>query len=1185
MSYRKNLWRGLSTCAASLLAVSLVADSLADSYRTDIDKFLGTRSSMLVTENTEGEDLYPYKSDYSSTTELLDSIEDLGGRMSGEGTVLLKNENHALPLSREETQKISLLGFSSYYPIQGGDMGSSLSINVGTDADTVDFVQALEIKGFAINGKLQELYKGLESSFKTEIDMWGNIREYYHITAPAVDGVFSSKEPSQEVMRRADASWKNSMDDYNVMLVTLARSSAENGAYLPGEQGVDPSQNLNQTDPLGLSDDERGLIQAAVGAKETNGGKVVVLLNNANAMEIEEIKKNAGVDAILEIGLPGGYGFYGVADVLSGEANPSGHLADTYAVKNANSPAAQNFGDFAWTNPDPSTRTNSFEVEAESIYTGYKYYETRYADVMLGQGNAASKAGSSTGGAWDYDSEVSYPFGYGLSYTTFEQELGDVEVDLDAKTVTAEVTVTNTGDAAGKDVVQFYTSVPYTEYDKKHLVEKSAIQLLDYEKTGLIEPGKCETVTITADAQDMASWDSTCENETGTTGNWILDDGTYYFTVGNGTHEAVNNVLAAQGVSVDGDKENVRTWDLEAFDKEAFAVTLNGTPVENQLEDADLNFYMPDTVTYLTRNDWEGTWPKTYQNLTATDEMLDIMDNDIREITAQGDPDSVVFGADKGMTLAELQGVTDIEDERWGRLIDQVELEEALIRTAFGGTSTKIMESIVSPEVIQNDGPNGFHSYPLGQYANKDASTGDPCAVDPDDPNLDYKMGVMGNGTILGQTFSKTLMEEWGKVIGNYSLWANTTILWGAGTNLHRVPYNARNHEYFSEDAVLTAGQASAFIAAGQDYGTIIAPKHLAFNDTEINRTGIAEFMTEQAARENELRGMQDCIEEAGALGVMSSYNRVGCTQSNAHEGLILNIFHKEWGFKGLLSEDFIQDPNYTVLKEAVHNGVTMSCNTGENNIEAVAAKWPYWTVENVSQDETLLRDLKQAMLYQNYALANSNAMDGISAGTYIEKVRTWYDNLILGLMVGFGILTVLCAAKCLLWNEKERAAGKGNDKKDEKRKIGKGFILTALTMIVTGVSLFLYLQNCKTDYFANMGVNTAVVFCLACAAVLEALMLALSMKLGENVYLNIIPAFCGGLTAVAAIQFIGSRITGAASIMTFERNAENMADLGNAAAAAAWCVAALLLAMISSFFKVVKADDKLRKKKEEKYE
>ena len=278
----------------------------------------------------------------------------------------------------------------------------------------------------------------------------------------------------------------------------------------------------------------------------------------------------------------------------------------------------------------------------------------------------------------------------------------------------------------------------------------------------------------------------------------------------------------------------------------------------------------------------------------------------------------------------------------------------------------------------------------------------------------------MGNGTILGQTFSKQLMEEWGKAVGNYSLWANTAIFWGAGTNLHRVPYNARNHEYFSEDAVLTAGQASTFIAAGQEYGTIIAPKHLACNDTEINRTGIAEFMTEQAARENELRGTQDCIEEAGALGVMSTYNRIGCTQSNAHEGLILNILHKEWGFKGLMSEDFIQDPNYTVLKEAVHNGVTMTCNTGDDNMEAVAAKWPYWTVENVSQDETLLRDLKQVMLYQNYALANSNAMDGMSTGTHIEKVNTWYDNLVLGLRVGFGILTVLSIAMYLLGMKKK---------------------------------------------------------------------------------------------------------------------------------------------------------------------
>ena len=1019
MSRKRNLWRGLTTLTASLLTVSVAAGPIVDSYRTDIDKFLGTKSSAMVTDSTD-EDMYTYKSDYSSTTELLDSIEDLGERMSEEGTVLLKNENNALPLSKDETQKLSLLGFSSYYPVQGGDMGSSLNENKGTDADTVDFVEALDAKGFKINEDLHDLYKSLEADFKTEVNMWGNIMEYYHITAPSTDGVFASKEPSQEKMDSVDDKWKDSMDDYNVMLVTIGRSSTENGTYLPGVDGVDASQNLNQTDPLGLSDDERDLINAAVAEKENNGGKVIVMLNNANAMEIDEIKNNDGVDAIMEIGFPGGYGFYGVADILSGEANPSGHLTDTYAVTNANSPAAQNFGNYEWTNADPSVNINAEEVEAEDIYTGYKYYETRYADTVLGQGNADATVGSSTGKAWNYDDEVSYPFGYGLSYTTFEQTLKSVDVDLANRTVTAEVDVKNTGDVAGKDVVQLYTSVPYTDYDVENKVEKSAVQLLDYEKTDMIEPGESQTVTITADAQDMASWDSSCENEAGTTGNWILDNGTYYFTVGNGAHEAVNNVLAAQDQDVEGNKDNVQTWELGDFDSSSFAVTLNGTPVENQLQDADLNNWMEDTVTYLSRNDWEGTWPETYKDLTATDEMISTMADDYSDIEANGDPSSVTFGADNGMTLANMKGVEDITDERWSTLMDQLTLEECLIRTGLGGTSTKVIESITSPEAIQNDGPNGFNSYPLGQYANSDASTGDPCVIAEDDPNRDYKMGVMANETVIGQTFSKQLAAEWGKAVGNYSLWANTAIWWGVGTNLHRTPYNARNHEYFSEDAVLTAGQGAAIIKAGHDYGVLIAPKHLAFNDTEINRTGIAEFMTEQAARENELRGTQSCIEDANALAVMTTYNRVGCVTSNAHTGLLLNILHKEWGFKGLMSEDFIQDPAYTKIHMAVHNGVTMTCNTGDNTMAAVEAVWPYWSVENASQSEELLTDLKQAMLYQNYALANSNAMDGMSTSTHIEKLNTWYDNLITGLRIGFGVLTVLCAAMYLLGLKKK---------------------------------------------------------------------------------------------------------------------------------------------------------------------
>ena len=1016
----RRVWRGVTTATASLLALSVCASTVVDGFRTDIDKFLGTKSTKLVTENSDGTDLYTFKSDYTSTTELLHGIQDVGERMSEEGSVLLKN-NGALPLTKDETQKITLLGFSSYYPVQGGDMGSSLVENTGTDADTVDMVAAFKAKGFGLNQTVADMYEALQPTFKSEVQSWGGTIEYNHITAPSTTGVFSSKEPSQAALDGQNAAWKDSMNDNNVMIVTIARSASENGSYNPGTAGVDPTQNLNQTDPLGLSDDERDLINAAVTAKAANGGKVIVLLNNASAMEVQEIEDNVGVDAILQVGLPGGYGFYGVADILSGAVSPSGHLTDTYAVKNANSPAAQNFGDLQWTNANPDIKMNDAIVEAENIYIGYKYYETRYFDTVMNQGNASSTVGSSTGSAWNYDDEVTYPFGYGLSYTTFTQTLDDLNVDLNNETVTAKVTVTNTGSVAGKDVVQLYVSLPYTDYDKEHGVEKAAVQLLDYGKTAELAPGASETVTITADMQNMASWDSTADNAAGTKGCYILDAGDYYFTIGNGAHEAVNNVLAAEGQSVDGSADKAKSWTLDSFDSTTFATTKNGTAVENQLADMDVNYWLPGTATYLTRADWEGTFPKTYKDLTATDEMIDILDNDIYEINANGDPSTVTFGADNGLTLADLKGVSDINDERWDMLMDEITLEECMIRTGFGGTSTKVIESIMSPETIQNDGPNGIYSYPLGQYANTDASTGDPCVVDANDPNLTYKMGTMVNETVIAQTFNKDLAADYGRVIGNYSLWANTTIFWGIGTNLHRLPYNARNHEYYSEDAVLTAGQGTAYAAAAMEYGVIIAPKHLAFNDTEINRTGVSVFMTEQQARENELRGTQGIVENAHVLGVMTAYNRVGITQDNAHTGLTKNILRNEWGFQGLISEDFIQDANYVVLKEAVLNGVTMSCNTGDNTMAAVSEKYPYWTVEAVSQDTTMMTALKQAMKYQNYALANSNAMDGMASNTKLVSVRTWYDNALTAVQIVFAALTVLAAAMYVLDERKSK--------------------------------------------------------------------------------------------------------------------------------------------------------------------
>lgn len=1002
------VWRGVTTTFAALLALSLTATSAVQGFRTDINKFLGTTSTRFVSdEGVDASETYTYKSDYSNTTELVRSIRDLGERVSEEGSVLLKNGG-ALPLSKDETKKISLLGFSSYYPVQGGDMGSVVSQNEGTDADIVDMVTAFKEKGFSINETLQNLYESMKDDFSTEINNFGQKTTVNRITAPMIGEKFSGKEPSQDQMNKASSDWKSSLNDDNVMIVTIARASGENRAYMPGKNGVDGQDG--QSDPLDLTDNERALIDAAVQAKKSNGGKVIVLINSANTMQIQELADNADVDAIMQIGLPGAYGFYGVADLLSGDANPSGHLSDTWVSNNASAPAVNNYGDYEWTNADTAHTINSEIVQAEGIYTGYKYYETRYFDERLGQGNASSTVGSTDGGSWDYGNEVTYPFGYGLSYTTFSQQLDSVDVDLTAKTVTAKVTVTNTGNVSGKSVVQLYDNVPYTDYDKSHNVEKSAVQLLDYGKTKELKPGESQTLTITADVQYMASWDSTAENLKGTKGTYILDAGEYVFTIADNAHDAANNVLAKQGASSDGNADNTASWTLDKLDSTTFAVSKNGTKVENQLQDADLNTWMPNTVTYLSRSDWQGTWPKTYKDLTATDKMLKGgLTNDTYEITSNGDTSSVAWGADGDLNLATLKGV-DISDSRWDKLINQMKLSEALIRTAFGGTSTKAIESITSPEVIQNDGPNGFASYTLGQYANTDKSSGDPYAVDANDKNLSYSMGVMASETVLGQTFSKDLAEEWGKVIGNYSIWANTTILWGVGTNLHRTAYNARNHEYYSEDPVLTAFQAAASVSGAKGYGCILAPKHYAFNDTEINRTGVATFMTEQKAREGELRAHQSSVEDAGALGMMSGYNRIGVTSTNASTGLMLGILRNEWGFKGILSEDFIMDNEYQNLRAAAYNGVTMLTSTGDDSMDAVAKLWPYWTVDNVQQDTKLMKALHRNMKWQNYAYANSNAVDGLNSTTRIEHVRTWYDNALTGVSVVTGLLTLLGA-------------------------------------------------------------------------------------------------------------------------------------------------------------------------------
>lgn len=468
MASKQKLARGLATVFGTCFALTLSVNMLVGTFRTEIDNALGTVSKKTVTNpNADTSNAYNYKSTYKSTTELVKALADVGERMSEEGTVLLKNANNALPLSDAETKKVTLLGINSYYPIQGGMMGSSVSKNTGTDADTTDLVGALTARGYTINQTVADAYNAAKENYKTEVRGWTGSTTYYGAVSPT-NFIYSDKEVPTSGLDAVAPTWKSSMSTSNVIIVTISRWGSENNSYLPGTAGVDPTQNLNQKDPLGLSDHERDLIKAAIAAKGSNG-KVIVFVNSSSAMELGEVKNDTGVDAIMQIGDPGAYGFYGIADLLRGK-NPdgtlvdaSGHLPDTYAVCQANSPAAQNYGRKHWANYDTLNATgsdtqgkqiNSYLVEAEGIYTGYKYYETRYDDVVANRNNASSSTGASNGAtAWAYANEVAYPFGYGLSYTTFTQTLNSVAVDLAKRTVTASVTVKNTGSRDGKSVV------------------------------------------------------------------------------------------------------------------------------------------------------------------------------------------------------------------------------------------------------------------------------------------------------------------------------------------------------------------------------------------------------------------------------------------------------------------------------------------------------------------------------------------------------------------------------------------------------------------------------------------------------------------------------------------------------------------------------------------------------------
>ncbi len=967
------VFRGLA-CIMSLLTATGVGLTMSMfAQEGHVNRFLGTPTSELrPIEGAENlEKPIRYASDYAADINAFTpeewaakcaAADEFIEREAEEGSVLLRNKNNALPLTDSDIKSVSLFGRATVDPYFKSQSGGG----EGGAGEAIDYLEALQEQGFSYNQKLVDAYNG-DTTPKTNFEHLGE--------SPV--GVYTNEV-------------KNSFKNTEVAIVMLSRMAGESHdliTYYTDDDG----QTIGM---LELSKNERDMLSLVKEYKD-NGTfkKVIVLLNTSNALEVNWLD-DYGVDACMWIGGPGrGCGFRGVADLLTGDANPSGRLTDTYAASSMSSPAMQNFGSFQYTNG------GAYVVYSESIYVGYKYYETRYEDTILNQGNASANVGVwESKGGWNYADEMVYPFGYGLSYTTFEQTLDKVEENKSTRKLTATVTVKNVGDVAGKSVVELYAQTPYGDYEKENLVEKSAIQLVGFDKTGVIEPGEEETLTIEVDKYFLASYDYKNAK------TYIMSEGEYYLALGDDAHDALNNVLAKKGASgmvdpegnaVSGDANKVHTW-YEKFDSDAFSRSKTGKEVTNQFDNCDVNYWIDDAVTYLSRQDWQGTYPKMLRGedaLTKNAGMVEPMYEKPEDAPSVFD---VVTEKDAGLKFADMWGV-EWESEYWTQFMDQLSIDD-LISLTQDVRGLEALESVAFPETIGADGPDGLpgeNAYVTFNLA---------CA-----------------------SWSTDMLAERGKFLGEDCLYQKVQFFWGPGFNLHRTPYAGRNFEYVSEDGFLGYELGAANIAAMQAKGVNVGLKHFFANDQETHRGGINTFATEQAFRENVLRMFEGCFVKGKSQALMLGNNNIGITNMGQYTPLLLDVLRGEWGFRGVVITDACGSSEGNVRTiESIACGTNMFCFS-DREVRSRRLKQAI-----VGQDDgNLLLLLKERMKETLYAYAHTNVMNGLTSAYEVVPVTPWWKIAVVSIDAVLGGLTLIMVVGFLATsNKKEKVVTKKGGKR-----------------------------------------------------------------------------------------------------------------------------------------------------------
>ena len=950
---RKNrsFWKTATVLALLLAVGSAVGSALASIADNALAVFISGKLAVL--ENEDPDAVY-YPADFATEEEMLAYGEAISRQVEAEGAILLRNENHALPL--RSGARVSCFSTSSVNLVYGGTGSGNIDTS-GAD----DLKEALGKVGISVNETLWDFYKT------------GAAAKY----SRGETGYLPKKSALYE------APWKvyteevlSSVEAYSdAAVIVLSRTG--------GEESDLEHQRFNY---LALGEDEHTLIRNVCKLRdEGKVGSVIVLINASNPMEMTFLDIY-GVDACMQIGTLGGHGVNAVADLLTGRISPSGRLADTWCHEYYSAPAMWNFTPQHYEGAAKAGvpgNADTYMLYQEGIYVGYRYYETRYEDYVMGTGNA---------GEYDYDAVVAFPFGYGLSYTEFDYSDMQTGYDPATDTYQVNVTITNIGSFAGKEVVQVYGQSPYTDYDRENGVEKAAVALCGYAKTDILAPGESQRVSIAVRKKEFASFD------TYGTGTYILEAGDYYLTIAPNAHAAVNQILAAKGytaentsnrMTADADAAMTYCWTETRTDASTYAVSLNGTAISSRLSDADPNLYegVQETVAWLSRSDWMGTFPKGEVKLTLTKMLAEDLQHERYDPADYAAAEMPVMGADYGLRIYDMMGKA-IDDPDWQPLLDQLTYDDMITLVSDAFHSRSAVESVQAPHARDENGPSGLNT---GFIAEDVAATTFPTE------------------SIMASTFNNQLIYEVGRVLGNNCLMGGLDCLYGPGANIHRTAYGGRNLEYYSEDPFLSGKMCASEARGIEDLGVNTLLKHFALNDCEADRIGLGVWINEQAAREIYLKAFQPSLEEADTNGVMAAYTRWGAIWSGGNAGLITGILREEWGCEGWLISDNVRT---SMIKGSA--GILAGLTAFDAPLPVIL------NFEQYRNDPVMVSRMREACHYNLYALANSAAMNGIGENTTVRIVEYFMIPVFRYLSIGSFLLAIVSA---WMWRRKAARA------------------------------------------------------------------------------------------------------------------------------------------------------------------